>query len=345
MKSILYILSAILLLSSCKRAEQVEKLEDKTISVRTEKAREIEYRLPVRATGMLTTAEQMKLSFKTGGIIRSITAREGVSVEKGKMLAQLDLSEIQGQVNQAEIAMKKAERDLERAGNLYHDSVATLEQYQDARSGYELARSQKQIADFNLQHSVIKAPAEGKIEKVLAENNELIAPGHPVILFASTESEWVVRASVTDKDIVKLSIGDSALVHMDAFPDHAFKGEVSELASFADPLSGTYEVEVMLSEGNPQFRTGFIARMEILPAGKMKGLVVPVEALQNASDRSASVFVLQDGKARKRSLRIGTILGDKVRVNEGLLPGEEVITAGAPYLADGDLVKKVEDKP
>lgn len=306
---------------------------------------EFEYKIPVRATGLLSTAEQMKLSFKTGGIIQKIVAREGVNVKKGEELARLDLSEISAQVEQAQIAYEKAERDLKRAENLYRDSVVTLEQYQDARSGYEMARSSKQIAEFNLQHSVIKAPADGKVQKVLVESSELIAPGYPAIMFASTESEWVVRASITDKDIVKLSIGDTALVSMDAFPDLKFRGEISELASFADPVSGTYEVEIILPGGHPQFRTGFIARAEILPAGTLRDVVVPLEALQDASDRNADVFVYRDGIARKRRIRIGKLLDDRVVVKEGLLPGEEVITDGAPYLTDGDEVEKMEGRP
>jgi len=315
------------------------------IPVQLEVAAELSYRMPVRATGFLSTAELMKLSFKTGGIIQSIPVREGVSVKKGDLLAKLDLAEIDGQVKQANIALAKAERDLERAGNLFRDSVATLQQYQDARSAAELARSQIQIAEFNLQHSIIRAPSNGKVQKVLVEENELIAPGYPAILFASTESEWVVRGSVTDKDIVKLSIGDSVQVYMDAFPGEIFSGEVSELGSFAEAVSGTYEVEVMLPMGHPQFRTGFISRMEILPSAMLKDILVPVESLQNASDRSAEIYVYNDGKALKRKLRIGPIIGKMVVVEEGLLPGEKVITVGAPYLRNGDLVEIVEDRP
>ena len=86
--------------------------------------------------------------------------------------------------------------------------------------------------------------------KILVESNEMTAPGYPAILFASTENDWVVRASLTDKDIVRLSMGDSAMVFMDAFPRTIFRrGE--ELAMVADPVTGTYEVEVMVFEELP----------------------------------------------------------------------------------------------
>ena len=126
---------------------------------------EQEYKIPVVTTGLLGTAREMKLSFKTGGIIKEIKVREGQSCTKGEVLASLDLSEISAQVNQARIASEKAYRDLNRARNLYRDSVVTLEQYQNARSAYELAKNQKDIADFNLRHSMIKAPSDGKIHE------------------------------------------------------------------------------------------------------------------------------------------------------------------------------------
>jgi RND family efflux transporter MFP subunit len=151
---------------------------------------------------------ESKLSFKTGGIIQNIMVDEGQSVRKDQLLAQLNLEEIQSQVKQAELALSKAERDYERAGNLYRDSVATLEQYQNAGTALEVARSNASIAHFNLQFSSIHAPADGKILKRIAEPNEIIAPGHPVFLFAATGSNWVVRANLTDRDIVRVSIRD-----------------------------------------------------------------------------------------------------------------------------------------
>ncbi len=215
---VIYMALFLFLMGGCKAPEQKSQLESKAISVKVCQVEEVEYQIPVRVTGALGTTTQMKLSFKTGGIIDQMNVKEGRAVSKGDVLAVLDLSEIRAQVSKADIGLEKSRRDMNRARNLYQDSVATLEQYQNAQSAFELARAQKQIADFNLQHSRIKAPSDGEIMKILVETNEVIGPGYPAILFASTENDWVVRASLTDKDIVKLLIGDSANITMDAFP-------------------------------------------------------------------------------------------------------------------------------
>ncbi|MFH0756190.1 MAG: efflux RND transporter periplasmic adaptor subunit [Bacteroidota bacterium] len=325
--------------ASCAPSPQEKRVDIKPVRVMARPVEYLEYKIPVRATGLLGTTTEMKLSFKTGGIIQEIHAREGSSVSRGEILATLDLSEIKAQVNQARIGLEKAQRDMERAGNLYRDSVVTLEQYQNARSAFELARSQKLVADFNLLHSRIKAPSDGTVQKLLVEANEVIGPGYPAILFASTENDWVVRAALTDKDIVMLSMGDSACISMDAFPDMPFPGEVTELATVADPVTGTYEAEVLIHSAHPQFRTGFISRVQIWPKLVNRSLVVPIEALLEASDHSAVLFIYQEGRAKKRRITTGTILGGQVVVLEGLDEGDLVITEGAKYLRADEKVE------
>jgi RND family efflux transporter MFP subunit len=337
----IYSVFILILITACSRTDKKEAPESQVIKVLTHPVEYREYLKPVRAAGMLTTATEMKLSFKTGGLVSRLHVKEGRSVKRGEVLAELDLSEISAQVNQARIGLEKAERDLRRAENLYRDSVVTLELYQNAESAWELAKSQVRIADFNLEHSRIKAPSDGKIQKILVESSEVIGPGYPAILFASTENDWIIRAALTDKDVVKLALGDSAQVYMDAFPGKSFKAEITELGTIADPVTATYETELLILQSMPGFRTGFISRAEIYPSQHKRSLVLPLHALIDASDRRAFVFLIKNGKAEKRWIRTGDILGEEVVILEGLEEGEEVITEGAKYLREGMQVEIV----
>jgi RND family efflux transporter MFP subunit len=333
-----------LLVSGCNQPPVEREERGDVINVSLEAVRSIQYTLPVRSTGLLGTGSEMKLSFKTGGIIRKIYVNEGDAVNRGKVLAELDLSEVKAQVKQATIGMEKAERDLIRAENLYRDSVVTLEQYQDAQSALELAKAGKKVADFNLIHSTIKAPESGKIQKIMAEPSEMIAPGYPVILFASTEGDWVVRAAVTDKDVVRISVGDSAVVTMDAFPGEQFPAMVIEIGTIADPYTGSYEVEMAIYRPLKQFRTGFFSRATVYPASKESYLVVPLEALLDAQDNLAGIYVWKEGKVGLKKIRTGLIIEEKVVVLEGLNEGDLVVTDGARFIRKGSVVKPVNQK-
>lgn len=328
-------------LGACKPVTEKMLPEEKVLQVKIWQVEARDYKLPVRAAGMLSTTTEMKLGFKTGGIVKLLNVREGESVKRGAVLAVLDLSEISAQVNQARIGLEKAERDLNRARNLYRDSVATLEQYQNASSAFELAQSQMRIADFNLEYSRIVAPANGKIQKILVETNELIAPGYPAILFASTESDWVVRVALTDKDIVNFSLGDSARVEMDAFPGTSFPARINELGAIADPVTGTYEAELRILLPDEQFRSGFISRAFIYPTHSSNAVVVPLEALVGASDRKAIVYVYNNGELSRRRITTGRIVDDLILVPEGLTSGEFVVTEGARYIREDSRVQAV----
>ena len=144
----------------------------------------------------------------------------------------------------AKMERDKAERDLKRVQNLYRDSVATLEQFQDATTGYEVAKSALAIAKFNWQYASIYAPANGKILKRFAEANELVSPGTPVLLMRNAQDGWVVKAGLADRDVVQVSIGDTARLSFDAYPRRLFSATVSEISGTASPMTGTYEVEM-----------------------------------------------------------------------------------------------------
>jgi RND family efflux transporter MFP subunit len=125
---------------------------------------------PIITSGLLASKQEIKLSFKTGGIIQSISVDEGQTVKKGQILASLNLTEINAQVSQAEQAFEKAKRDLNRAQNLYADSAATREQVQNATTGMEMASAALHSVTFNRQHSTIYAPENGQILKRYAES-------------------------------------------------------------------------------------------------------------------------------------------------------------------------------
>ncbi|MFC2089552.1 efflux RND transporter periplasmic adaptor subunit [Bacteroidota bacterium] len=341
MKWTLPILIISVTLSSCASSEEKPENKERVINVKVAHPERMVIKEAISASGVLDTRQQMKLSFKTGGIIQSVAVREGQNVQSGDVLANLDLSEVNAGVQQAGIAFDKASRDLERAENLFQDSVATLEMLQNARSALEMAVSQKQVAEFNLEHSVIKAPSNGKIQKILAENNEIIGPGYPVLLFASTENEWIVRISLTDKDIVKLRLGDSAFVVMDAFPDRKFPGTVWELGAIADPVTGTYEAALRLDTMLAEFRAGYISHASINTNKRIEGWWLPFEAVLDISDNRAYVFVADSTSARKKVVKTGPLVNEGILILDGLDWEDPVITVGANYLTDGGRIRLV----
>ena len=141
---------------------------------------------PIDTSGIVTNKNEMRLSFKMGGLVRRIHVQEGDVVKQGQRLAEIELTEVNAQVEQARQMAEKAARDLKRGENLYADQVISLEQLQDLRTQAAMAEASFKSAQFNLGYSVIVAPRDGVVLRKLVEERELVPAGNPVLVFGES---------------------------------------------------------------------------------------------------------------------------------------------------------------
>ncbi len=334
------IIPAFLILTFSCSSEQEQKVQqqEEKKNIRIAKVLQDSISIPVKSVGTLSSKTQSNLSFLTGGIIDRIYVSEGTRVEKDELLAKLNMTEINSRVRQATLGLEKSRRDFRRVENLYRDTVATLEQYQDAKTALDVAKADYEIAFFNKKNSEIRAPANGKILKKLKESNEIVAPGHPVLVFASTEAEWVLTVNLSDRDIVRVKAGDSASVSFDAYPGEDFSAIVHEIANAANPLSGTYELELKLLDLPEQLVTGLIGKAKILPPPE-NFLILPHESLVEAIGNQGVVFKMENGHPVRTPVKIINITSAGIILNDGLNEGDTVITDGNVWIKDGDKVE------
>ena len=299
---------------------------------------------PVDTNGVVVTKREMRLSFKLGGVVRKIHVQEGSEVKAGQRLAEIELTEVDAQVEQARQLADKAARDLARGENLYADQVISLEQLQDLRTQAALAQAQYKSAQFNLGYSVITAPRDGRVLRKLVEERELVPAGAPVLVFGESDRGFVVRAALADREIVNVKLGDKGEIRMDAFPGQAMSGTVVEVASAADERTGMFNIELQFDSPPPRLVSGLVARLRLTPTTEAPPLTyVPMAALVEGDGDRASVFVVDDGKAQKRDVRVAFITADSIALESGLEPGETVITDGALFLEPGESVAVVPE--
>lgn len=301
----------------------------------------------VRAVGLLGPKDEARLAFKLGGVIELIHVEEGAAVKSGQVLASLRQTEVAASVEQARQTAGKAERDFNRGKALYADGVATEEQVQDLTTVYQMASAARRSAEFNSSYARIVAPADGVVLRKLAQPNELVQAGQPVLVVGGSSRGWVVRLGLADRDRVRFQLGDAARVEFDAFPGQSFDGRISNLASSADPATGTFTIEVQVEAGAAHFVQGLVARVSLRPRSGAVGRVVPVSALIEANGNEASVFVFDPARSivHRVAIRLGRLHDGEVEVLEGLAAGAEVVIDGAAYLANGEAVRLVATEP
>lgn len=293
----------------------------------------------IRSLGVVISKTEAKPSFKTGGIIDRAEFKEGDFVRQGQLMATLILNEINAQLEQAREGVIKAERDLQRAENLHADSVATLEQVQNATSALVVARQNLEIAQFNRQFSEVRAPISGKIVKKLLHAGEIAGPGMPVgVILGVGKQDWRLKSGLVPEDWSQVDKGHPAQVELEAYPGQTFKAVVSDKAVITTDRSGTLEVELTLTELPPSLAAGMIGRISIPLEISVMYTTIPIDALVNTNGRQANVFTIDNQRAVAVPILIDRILGDRVMVEKGLENIDSVVTIGAVYLESGDHV-------
>jgi len=331
-------ISGLMIFASCHREPEALPVDQLTL-VEAAPVIQRKMAIPIAAAGLLSLKQQLFLSFKTGGFISQISVREGQSVKAGQVLAQLDLSEIESQVMQSRSNLQKLRRDYERVKALYEDNVATLEQFQNIETAVLVAESTQRIAEFNLEHSTIKAPTDGQILRKLMEQGEMVSPGMPVLYFGAGGNEWVLRTGVADRDAVQLTIGDSARVEFDAFPRQSFKGSVSEISRAANPQSGTFEIEVTLAAVRQRLSVGFVGRCTLFPANAKDYFLAPIEAIVEAEGSNGFVFAVSGDAVHKIPVILGPVLNKDIVILQGVEDIDRVVTTGVSFVKDGERVR------
>ncbi len=295
----------------------------------------------VRAAGTVAAKDERELSFKVGGIVARVAARDGMEVRRGQLLAALDTTELTAGVQQAREAAAKARRDRDRARLLRAGGSIAIAQAEDAETGASVAEAALRAAEFDLRNAVLVAPDDGWVDRRMVEPGETVSPGKPVVRVSGRSLGFVVRASLPERDVLGLSVGDRALVHLDARPDEAIPCRVTEIAHSAARGTGTFQVEVRIDPARAGgLLSGLGAKLEIARAIDAAG-AVPLLALQEGDGDRGTVYVVDGERARRVPVRVAFLDGERAVLSSGVESVDRVVSEGAARLADGVAVRVI----
>lgn len=377
--------------------------------VRTEKIATRDLVAIVTANGNIRARRMVDISADVMGRIVQLAVDEGDDVEEGQVLLRIDPtqpqaahSRAQAQLSQARAGSSQqnanflqAEREQQRMESLWarDSTLVSRQQVEDARTSFEVARSLLESANFgveqsqaavreaadNLSKATIRAPMSGKVTRLNVEAGEMAVIGtmnNPGSLLLTISDLSVVEAvmEVDETDVPEISVGDSASVELDAFPDIRFSGRVTEIGNSAirPPSENTsgqaqtidFEVVVTLDDPPVELRPDLSSTAEIVTDVRRNVLAVPIIAVTvrdpDGSRRSEDeednayvengvdgVFLIEEGVAVFNPIEIGIAGQDYFEVLSGLEVGQTVVSG--PYqivrtLSDGDPVTTAEER-
>jgi len=341
---LLSLAAAILVLFSCKEENKTHNPlgEADVIPVKISSVSALGLPKKINATGLVSTENEAKYSFKIGGVIDHIFVGEGQFFRKGQLLATLNSTEISAGLMQSNLSVEKAQREYQRAVNLYKDSVYTLEQLQNTKTALDIAHKTKDAVAFNAHYSKIYAVSDGFVTQKVASEGEVIGPGMPVLAINETHqnNNYLLKVGVTDREWAIINLGQTATVTLDGYADKKIEAFVFRKSQAADQSLGSFQIELKLKLTDIKPAVGMFGKAEISANQDENVNVIPYGSLVEADGDKAFVFT-PDGanKVRKIPVTISRFDNQQVYLKDGLEGVKEIVISNSAYLNEKSTIK------
>jgi len=377
-----------------------------TVKVAVENAEKREIIETITANGKIQPEKEVKISPDVSGEIVTLTIKEGDQVEKGQLLLRIKpdtyisqrdrsmaaISSARARLAQSEAQFTQAELSFKRNQQLYEEQTISKSDFEQSQASYSVAKAEVDAARFsvisaeaslkeaneNLTKTSIYSPMSGTVSMLLVELGERVAWTN---LMAGTElmrvadlSRMEAQVEVNENDIVKVHLGDTALIDVDAYLDQKFKGIVTEIANSAKTtgvsadqvtnfdvkilvLPETYQELVDAGDSNP-FRPGMSASVDIQTQMKSDILTVPIQSVTTRTDTTKLAVTISDSDIRTlvfitdgeyalaKDVKTGIQDNTYIEILSGVEENDRVVSAPfsaiSKKLSDSTLVEIVE---
>lgn len=352
----------------------------------------------ITANGKIQPEKEVKISPDVSGEIVELTIKEGDQVQKGQLLLRIKpdtyisqrdrslaaISSARARLAQSEAQFTQAELSFNRSKQLFEEQTVSKSEFEQAQASYAVAKAEVEAAKFSvvsseasvkeanemLTKTSIFAPMSGTVSMLLVELGERVAGTN---LMAGTEllrvadlSRMEAQVQVNENDIVRVSLGDTAIIEVDAYLDQKFKGIVTEIANSAKTTGVSadqvtnFDVKILVipesyknlvdaGETNP-FRPGMSATVDIQTESKKDIITVPIQSVTTRTDTTkvsgtptdddirTIVFTTDGTYAFAKDVKTGIQDNSYIEILSGISVGDSVISA--PFSA---ISKKLSD--
>jgi len=282
----------------------------------------------------------VSVAAEVAGRIEWIGPREGAIVKAGDPLMRLNTDLLQAEFESFQAQAKNDQTEFERQQGLVKGGASTSKELDQAETKLAISRAKLDEVSARLQRTRIVAPTEGVLNQLLVEQGEYVTAGKSVAEVVQTNIVKVA-VEVPERDIPFFSQGQPAEILADIKGrQQSFEGKITFISSVADQQTRSTRMEIKLANSDGILRSGQIVRARLTRQVLENAILIPLLAVI-PMENGYAVYVVEDGKAVRRDIQISLIKGDRVLIDQGLQPGDQLIVAGHRFLAPGQSVNVV----
>lgn len=273
---------------------------------------------------------------KVAGEIREILVEEGDEVRSKQVLARLDGDRLRLELMRSEANLRKAQRDYQRNVDLKDRSLISTGDFEKLKYEMQALEAAYNLAKLELSYTDIRAPITGVISQRFVKIGNTINVNDVTFQVTSFEP-LIVYLHVPEREYRRIERGQTAVIEVDALQGSEFQATVARISPVVDPATGTFKITVEVSDPTRQLKPGMFGRVNIVYDMHAQALQVPRSAIIDEAGET-SVFVVEDAKAVRRTIKTGYSNNGHIEVLDGLTGSEKIVVVGQAGLREGSKV-------
>lgn len=316
----------VVLLAGCKRLREQEHYEVVPVEVGVQVLSEAETNNKRTYVGDIETATQVSPSFALGGKLTYIGVKNGDKIRKGDVIAKIDDQQQRNALRTAKAKLDQAKDAYQRMKKVWEQGAMAEVKWVEMQTALEQAQSMYDAAQKELADCTLRSPVSGQVDQLQVSVGQLLAPTQKVCTIVSLD-DVSVHFSVPENEVSNLQKGQPVQVVVAALNNMELAGMITEIGLTANRFAHSYEVTAVLTDRQKQrLLPGMVCKV-LLTESALSGIVIPASCVQTRPE-GKSVWVIEEGVARRRRIEVNGFVRNGVLVSEGLALGDSLIVSG-----------------
>ena len=298
-----------------------------------------------KVNGAVEPVQEAMISPEINGQLTMIAVTRGQRVAAGQVVARLNTSVIENNMEEVKTALRLAKTIYERQKGLWEQEIGSEIQFLEARNNYESLQTRLKTLESQLNMAVMRAPFKGVVDEIFLKEGELAMPGMPVMQIINLDRVYV-NADIAESFLPKVDPKGNVILRFPTFPDFEASVPIHRLGNVINPENRTFRLQLRIDNPGDKFKPNMIASLSIRTFSFDEALVIP-SILVKQDVQGHYVFTAQRTEngnyiSRKTYLERGFDSEGQTMITAGLRPGDRIIHRGHNQVAEGSLIR-IED--
>ena len=311
---------------------------NRTLNVTVREAERGQFENYIRINGSAEAVNQAMISPEINGQVRMIMVSKGDRVTRGQVLARLNTSVIEGNIEELKTSMELARTVYERQKRLWDQQIGSEIQYLEARNTVESLESRLKTLEHQLEMAVLKSPINGVVDDIFLKEGELAMPGAPVMQVINL-GRLYINTDVSERYLPDIEPGGEVILRFPAWPDYEARVPVHRIGNVINPENRTFRLQLMIDNPGERFKPNMVASVGIRSFSAEDVVTLP-SILIKQDVQGHFVYVARQNdngnwQAYKTYIVRGAESEGKTIIESGLEEGDLVIVNGHNQVTEG----------